>query len=1186
MDMKLWRVVSCFLAFGMAVVFGIDKNSMADTNVSGFVSADTTWTAANSPYVVTGSVIVNSGVTLTVEPGVTVKLNSGKAIQVDGTLLAKGTSAKKITFTRSSSTSSNWGYILFNDSSADASYNTTSGDYESGSILEYCVVEYAGGSNVSDNGAIRLNNANPFINYCTIQNNSASGIYAYNLSSGVLKIKNNTISDNKSSSGGGGLYAYCSSSSSAVITISNNTISRNSGSSGGGIYVYNTGGGAIAWDTGSGKINITNNTINDNTASSGAGGGIYARGIVTISNNTISGNTSSNSVGGGIHLSTHSTMTLSKNIIRKNSATYGGGIYNSSDNHLVSITDNLVVDNTATSGDGGGIYTWNNAYYSSKMTISNNIIGNNTASANGGGMYSSYWLGYAYSWNATIYACSISKNSITGNSAKNAASIYNLVGDGNDFKYNSVTNNKATGSTDTYAIYVKSSPISNYNSIFNNKTTYELWYDSSQGSSNLTAENNWWGTSDDSGIQGKIYDWGDDSTKAIVDYIPYETAIRTDCPISPPTGLTATSGTNQITLNWTANAESDTNGYKVYWDTDSGHSYTNSKDVGKVTSYTITGLSDGKYYVTVTAYDASYSSSTDDTATIINENQTNGNESWYAEEKSVTLGSGTATPIPSPSPSPTSTPSDTTAPGGSLSISGGLLYTNSTAITLALSATDNVGVTDYYLSESSTTPSASASGWTPVTSTTSYSAGVSYTVSSNEGGKTIYAWYKDAAGNVSGASSVSITLDKTPPTVTITSPTTSATYTASGNTISLGGAASDSASGISGVTWSSSKGGSGTASGTASWTASGISLSAGDNIITVTAKDFGGNTGTDTLTVTYGTATATPAPTATVSPVATVTPAASPTPTAAVSPTPSATPTAATGSIVGRVTDQGGSPITGATVSTGAGGYAAVTDADGIYSITKVAPGVYTVTASASGYVSDSKTVAVTAGAPAAQDFILSPSVKPTPVLSPTPAASPTVKPTPSPSPSPTPGKGTAVIYGTVYDDTESPMRSASLSLTGPDGYSGSANTDEDGSYSFDGLVAGDYTLQASKSGYQTASASITLEDGDIHEENFILETISEGIIYGYVLDIKGDPVEGVKLSLQGLRSKYRAKAASDQDGYFEFTGLGADKYVITAKKQRYQTKKTSVALEDGESKEVEIVVRKTTKKAKDGLEE
>jgi PKD repeat protein len=53
------------------------------------------------------------------------------------------------------------------------------------------------------------------------------------------------------------------------------------------------------------------------------------------------------------------------------------------------------------------------------------------------------------------------------------------------------------------------------------------------------------------------------------------------------------------------------------------------------------------------------------------------------------------------------------------------------------------------------------------------------------------------------------------------------------------------------VAWSNDRGGSGTASGTVSWSINGITLSAGQNVIAVTAEDGAGNSATDTLTVTY-----------------------------------------------------------------------------------------------------------------------------------------------------------------------------------------------------------------------------------------------------------------------------------------------------------------------------------------------
>ena len=188
---------------------------------------------------------------------------------------------------------------------------------------------------------------------------------------------------------------------------------------------------------------------------------------------------------------------------------------------------------------------------------------------------------------------------------------------------------------------------------------------------------------------------------------------------------------------------------------------------------------------------------------------------------------------------------------GTIVIKGGDAYTNSAQVTLGLSATDNAGITGYYLSLSDVVPSGAAEGWVAVTSAPGYSKTVSYTLSSGEGGKTVYVWYKDDAGNISGMASDSIVVDTTAPVITITSPSPAATYTATASTINLGGSVAEDGSGVSGVVWSSDKGGSGTASGTMSWTISDITLTSGNIVITVTATDAAGNTGKDTITVSY-----------------------------------------------------------------------------------------------------------------------------------------------------------------------------------------------------------------------------------------------------------------------------------------------------------------------------------------------
>ena len=102
---------------------------------------------------------------------------------------------------------------------------------------------------------------------------------------------------------------------------------------------------------------------------------------------------------------------------------------------------------------------------------------------------------------------------------------------------------------------------------------------------------------------------------------------------------------------------------------------------------------------------------------------------------------------------------------------------------------------------------------------------------------------------------MTVTLDASLPTVAITTPTAGSTYSTPTSSLALGGTASDNV-GVTQVTWANSRGGSGTATGTTSWTAGGIVLQTGANVLTVTARDTAGTIATRTVTVTYAAATA------------------------------------------------------------------------------------------------------------------------------------------------------------------------------------------------------------------------------------------------------------------------------------------------------------------------------------------
>ncbi len=91
--------------------------------VGGTIKQNTVWLLANSPYHVTQDMVINSDVTLNIEAGVVVNLDNGVRIDVNGTLIARGTANQKIVFQPTNGTTlGSWDTISFSDSSVDANW--------------------------------------------------------------------------------------------------------------------------------------------------------------------------------------------------------------------------------------------------------------------------------------------------------------------------------------------------------------------------------------------------------------------------------------------------------------------------------------------------------------------------------------------------------------------------------------------------------------------------------------------------------------------------------------------------------------------------------------------------------------------------------------------------------------------------------------------------------------------------------------------------------------------------------------------------------------------------------------------------------------------------------------------------------------------------------------------------------
>jgi len=171
---------------GAAVV--VKANSA--TSVQGIIVSDITWTKENSPYILTGNMVIDNNVTLTIEPGVTVNLNKFY-IRINGTLVARGSNTDNIHLNAETS-----GYIEFTASSIG--WNSQFG---AGGIIENAVINArldigAGSPTINNNTItkrISIGEGSPIISknriaIVTIGNDPYSGTNAIGTSNGSKAI--------------------------------------------------------------------------------------------------------------------------------------------------------------------------------------------------------------------------------------------------------------------------------------------------------------------------------------------------------------------------------------------------------------------------------------------------------------------------------------------------------------------------------------------------------------------------------------------------------------------------------------------------------------------------------------------------------------------------------------------------------------------------------------------------------------------------------------------------------------------------------------------------------------------------------------------------------------------------------------------------------------------------------------
>ena len=489
--------------------------SVKATDVSTRIDANTTWTKTGSPYTLTANLLIAKGVTLTIEPGVTVNLNN-YYVYVNGTLRAIGSSSDKIQFNTGviffTKSAENWnentgtGSIIQNAKisaglTLDSSQKIDSCDLSSVTACDSSIVSNCNISTlvtVADTPTISLNTIGGDVSVSSY----ASPVITGNQIAGKIflpymvqhtKITYNTIN--------GGIDANAQ--------IDNTEISYNSIFNGVKVsgnqttISHNTISGGLTISTA--DITILNNTIKDCTTGVSFMAASSATSIkAAITNNKITASNRGIEVPASfvdLFYVMHTTASISGNTISNcaDTAIFVGGANHAADEsplyNAVTIENNL-------------LYSNNHAIkVSGPCKIEGNTILNNDVGITGGNPV---------------------RNNIVANNGygiQNGQVVENNLIINNDVGLHSCTTIKTNTITQNTVAISGTFTLANNNNIMGNQQNINY-----TGTSDTDATSNWWGTTDTAAINQTIYDYKNDFLLGKVNFLPVLTALNPSAP--------------------------------------------------------------------------------------------------------------------------------------------------------------------------------------------------------------------------------------------------------------------------------------------------------------------------------------------------------------------------------------------------------------------------------------------------------------------------------------------------------------------------------------------------------------------------------------------------------------------------------------------------------------------------------
>ncbi len=249
-------------------------------STTGTLRSDTVLTKENSPYIVDENLVVDSGVTLTVESGVVIKLTPDSTrpfVKIKGKLLSSGTTNEPVVFT--SLSDDEYGGDLNNDgicepgNASSTSACPSPGDWKyvlfepesEGSVIANTIFRYGGNdSSGAYKSMVYVNGSDVVIEDSTFDNSSSKGLVLYGMTS-ATNVSGNVFSNNNTENSHGVSYPFGLYVSNGAPVIRNNTFDNN----GYGAYFSNSSA-----------------TVDSNLFRNNKNEAVYSSGSNTFSNNT------------------------------------------------------------------------------------------------------------------------------------------------------------------------------------------------------------------------------------------------------------------------------------------------------------------------------------------------------------------------------------------------------------------------------------------------------------------------------------------------------------------------------------------------------------------------------------------------------------------------------------------------------------------------------------------------------------------------------------------------------------------------------------------------------------------------------------------------------------------------------------------------------------------------------------